>query len=95
MRFIDQQVNAPALLLQVFGVLQQLQVVQEEWRLAVVVHLHQRMADEHLARLAQRNALVRNLATGLHRQTKQRGALIHSHTRRAPLPVRFIVLLTD
>ena len=47
---IAEQVDAPPLLLQVLGVLEQLQVVREERRARVVFHEHQRVADEHLAR---------------------------------------------
>ena len=45
------------------------------------------------ARIARLDALVRNLATGLQREAKERGALVHRHARRAPLPVRLVMLV--
>ena len=93
--FVHQQIHAPAFLLQVIGLGQQLEVVQEERRLAVVVHLHQGMTDEQLARLDRVDALVGNLAAGLDGQAEQQRALMHGHPCRLALPVRIVMLLLD
>ena len=59
---VAQQVDAPSLLLQVLGVLEQLEVVREERRARVVFHEHQRVAYEQLARGLRIDALVRHAA---------------------------------
>ena len=60
---IAEQIDAPPLLLQVLGVLEQLQVVREERRTRVVFHEHQRVAYEHLARGLRIDLLVGHAAT--------------------------------
>ena len=58
----------------------------------VVLHPHQRMADEQLARRLRIDALEGHAPAGRQRQPEQRRALVDRGARGASFPVRFVVL---
>src|SRR5689334_13003188 len=73
---VAQQVDAAALLLQVFLVLQKLQVVREERSAAVVLHVHQRVFDEQLTRGLGVDVFERDAAPRRQYESEQRHALV-------------------
>ena len=72
--------------------LQQLEVVREERRAGVVLHVDQRVLDEQLARGLRVYLLVGHAAARRQQEPEQRHAFVDRGARGAAFPVRLVVL---
>ncbi len=85
---VHQHVLAARFMLQLLDVGQQLAVVREERESGVELALHQRAADEQLARARRILPAERHAPAVVDRQTIERAALERADLRRTLLPVR-------
>ncbi|CAG9217134.1 hypothetical protein BGLA2_2640002 [Burkholderia gladioli] len=85
---VDQHVLAARLVLELLDIGQQLAVVGEEGELRIEFAVHQRAADEQLARAPRILPAERHAAAVVDDQAIQRAALVGAHLGRLLLPVR-------
>ena len=88
---VDKNVAAARLMLQLFNLVAQLQVVTEEGVAGLPVALHQRMADKQFAAQRRVNLAVVDLTGRDDRQTVNGDLLRRHHRALRALPVRFAV----